>query len=1045
MRKNQLNKIRAVKVNKLQDGVIEMTSNDIINSKILVNDSELLRIIKHLQPPTEEKDYPYIPGLISLKVNKSINKYRQVRDNDGCLTIGEQEWKNVGTEEETKWELSTEKNTKIKRLLTASGHTRSKKSLFIEEKLQEKVDDILMCGLPKDTQYDKLSKWNSYYGLVSTDSKVVSMPNIVVIDDFKNPVTDKFDVVKQTTNKNGEKSYSVESNVVKDIDILPFDGAGLVSVEQAEQWRIDLEIDYIPAAFQFRAIPCAKGNLYTFDIKRFADTFGVDEIVDVKGIHHSFKEEKIDCILTLSQFKFAGLFSTIEEWKEKFSTPCHGYERTFNISEYSEKYDELKHNMLTAYQPMQTINFSDTEIENVSKKTIEKIEKISTNVDEFLKFRGLVEDEENKVDWSIIPPYYKALKQNKSLFNDKYVQDKIKVDIQNIKNRALTGKLYVKGNYQVLTPDIFGLAQSAFGLKVTGLLFKNQVYSNYWNNQKINGKNVREVDIVRNPHIAMEHRIATVTWSDEMVKWYKYQDTGIITSMYDTILLALNGADTDGDHIATIADSDIIAAVKREIEAGNANTIDFYVDDPDVMKTKGNTKDIRVNDIKALMDVDILGMSNDIGTVIDRVSELWSLEKTTDVYNYIKVMSIIASLTIDYAKTGEKAEIPKNIKATLKSVKKPYFMKYLPSQQSNKAKEEKGIKTAIEFKMDAETVEKQKLFSDKMCNVNRICWYLEKEIENIELKTPEEKFDFTCLLNGNVDSYGELYKSIKARLTELHTIYAGYTRAYKMESINNNDEKKEAMSHYRYFYEYCRNELLSLCKLKEKRISKVLDILVHLYYADKLFIEKDKSILWNAFGEELVIRCTEDEDNFKEVEIETLIKRRTRTETKVKETRRKIEKGNVVNIDNFNSESYEFKITDNDRSEIVSSIKEKQLIGEKEVKVKDVIGLRRLFLVLVIITRYQNKCNIKINDGGKNTINYSNLAKLADIDRRYVKELIAELIQLKLIEVGGSHQSNPVIKVKFGLHEGKVLYSGKDIVEASKLVKSFRVKTKKSA
>ncbi len=1072
MRYNQLNEIRAIKLKKANDkNIINLTPKDIINSKILINDSELLRMIKHFIEPDKAGDYPYINQLISLKVGKNLKKFDKVKANNGKITINDCEFKQNENEPE-KWDLKTLISNEFIRFLTASGHTRCQKSMFISSELADKIDDIIRCGIPKDQEFDKISKWNAYYGLCSTDSKAVTTPNIVVIKDFRHEIEDTFDVVHQYDEK-GIKKYYVEPNVKMEKEIMPFDGAGLVSVELATQWVEDInktipedkpKLNYIPAAFQFRALPGIKGNLYTFDMAAFSELYG-DTIIDIKGNPHSISGEKINCIITESQFKFIQLYDyDASRWREEFDKPCHEYQRTFNISEYSDKAEELKDYMLTAYQPLQTIDFTDEEIERFCKPTIDKIKNISSNVDEFLQYRGLVDDDENSVDWSLVPPYYKALSVNKKLFADEYIYGKIKDDIKSIINKAFAAKLYTRGNYQVLTPDIYGLAQWAFTndkTRVTGLLARNQIYSNYWNNQTYGkDKKIDKVAIVRNPHIAHEWRIGHITKAIGMDVWYKYQNTGIITSMYDTILLALNSADTDGDHIATIFDSSILAAIKRMRNEGKANTIDFVVDESPESDSKKEIEKspTKTDDIKSLMEVDKLGMSNDIGKVVDRVSVLWSLEQTDIIQNYIKIMSIIASLTIDYAKTGDKADIPKEINLALKGYLKPYFMRYLPSQKTNKTKEECAIEEAKKYNKSDEVIKKQERFSRTNSNVNRICWHLEEQLQNIELKESTEEFQFVSLMKENVDIYGELYKKVKKMLSELHDSFSDYGQEFNIKSSKNKEEINDSMAHYRSFYQYCRYELLSLCLLENKKVDKVLDILINLYYTASDFITEDKSILWNAFGKELIIRCSGG-DISNDIENELILLRKEKAEQRVKKTKKKILTKKEVQLKDFGDEEKSFIITDADLKII------------RKVIPKTNTDARKLFLVFLILSRKleekkskvvalrnengklvkdNNKKNIKIEQSyykvnpiqidvkAKKTINYSNLAKLACVDRRKIPNNVNLLVEKGLLNVFDCNMHNPKLLVNFEHYDGEALYSGIEVLKAVDLIKKFR-------
>ena len=227
--------------------------------------------------------------------------------------------------------------------------------MLVSVDVWEKALDILLCGLDRNTKYKFMSKWNSYIGLAATDSIPVSMPNIVVIDDKEIFQKAKVDVVLETDtedeNGNISRKFEVENDREEDISINLFDGAGLVTVEKAGQWSKELNLDYIPASFQFRCIPCLKGKLYTMPVTEFANTIGSSTIIDIKGKKWDLFNDKIDCILTKSQFKFHDLYDSIENWKECFEKEVYGYKRTFNISAYDEKLSELKKTTVMAYQP----------------------------------------------------------------------------------------------------------------------------------------------------------------------------------------------------------------------------------------------------------------------------------------------------------------------------------------------------------------------------------------------------------------------------------------------------------------------------------------------------------------------------------------------------------------------------------------------------------------------------------------------------------------------------------------------------------------------
>ena len=159
------------------------------------------------------------------------------------------------------------------------------------------------------------------------------------------------------------------------------------------------------------------------------------------------------------------------------------------------------------------------------------------------------------------------------MFYDEYVHGKIEADIEKLRNNLLSGKLFVHGNYQVFMPDLYGLAEWVFheelGYEPKGLLRKPyHVYSDWWNDL-----GASKVDMIRNPHVGVEHRICHLRNNREFKKWFKYQTTGIVTGMYDALALVLGNADFDGDTVCAFVNQQFVDAVQMEFKAGNGRLV----------------------------------------------------------------------------------------------------------------------------------------------------------------------------------------------------------------------------------------------------------------------------------------------------------------------------------------------------------------------------------------------------------------------------------------------------------------------------------------
>ncbi|MCD8090411.1 MAG: hypothetical protein LUD81_07305 [Clostridiales bacterium] len=603
----------------------QKTKKQLAKDKIRMRSSEVIRIVTAFNPEnlkTGGSKYCYVKDLIQLQVGNSYNKYYDIL----CKN---REEKDIGTftlqivDVDENNNKSVLEEIRYKRLLCGSSYVRSKKELYVKEELYNAVMKAILVGIHEDTEFpkSKTAKYSTYIGLTSTDSTPVSMPNICVVEDFTKPVKDKFDIVKQIQVGKNEYKYEVKNyaDILEETEetINCFDGAGLVDYDTAAKWAKEMGLNYVPSSWQIRVSPGIKGNLYTFPIKeyiKYMEENGLQEhltVTDLWGNKVNIKSAKISVFLTASQFKFHNLYNSFDEWKKAFVTPveCNGqtYKRTFNISEVSKPVEKLKNRLCSAYQVLNTLKFSDEEIKNLAEPTVELIRILHIDIEEFIKFRGLYDDEDidkEKAD-DRIPPYYKALKLNPDLKNDPYIKKKIDHDLKGFINDRYLRKLFLKGNYQTAIPDLLALMEYIVGIDVKGALSKGEVYSNYWKR-----KGIQKVSVWRNPHIACEWANVKVVSNGLTDRWFKYQDTGIVIDIYGTLPLRLGTMDFDGDTIATV-DSDIIY---NAVERANVHTIRLVKEDGEqnVHPSQKQEETFKINNHRRIMEVNRLGFSNNI-------------------------------------------------------------------------------------------------------------------------------------------------------------------------------------------------------------------------------------------------------------------------------------------------------------------------------------------------------------------------------------------------------------------------------------------------
>lgn len=971
---------------KYDKAVTRKISHDKRKHMILTAESELIRIIRHLSEENEVSkrktkqsriNRDYVENMLSLKVGRSYTKYKdQMKKFGGIVTYN---------------------GRKYKRIIVSSSHSRTQKAMLVAENIWDKAIDILLCGLDRDTEYKFMSKWNSYIGLASTDSiPVSSMPNIVVVDDKELRMKAKVDVVREinTWDENGNihRRFSILRDKVRRIPTNLFDGAGIVTLKKAGEWSKELNLDYIPASFQFRCIPCLKGKLYTMPVEEFAREYKVSKIIDIYGKEWDLFADKIDCILTKSQFKFHDLYKSLEEWRTEFDKEVHGYKRTFNISEYDVSFSELEDTTVMAYQPLQTLSLSDKKIGKLCNPTVKCYVNASSSVEGFLKFRGICseDDKKNDIEWSRFPSYYHAMYYNHSLFNDEFIKKKVKQDLKSAKERSYVGKITVKGNYQTLMPDLFALMQHIFGLPVTGLLKYNQIYSNYWNHHL---EDTPWVDIIRSPHIAMEHSPVQVITSGEMEKWFAYQKTGIIIGVFgNTVALKANSADFDGDHVLTVNNPVICEAAIKQF----SNTIYHEKIEYPYMGGKKKGK-VVVSDMDEIIECDYKGYKNNIGNVINPISILWSLEQTKEVKDFIKIMSIVGSITIDYAKHGQEANIPKEILKLLKIHQKPYFMKYLRSGRKKRSQEKelKAVDALVEAEINTE------LFDDTECTMNRICHYMEGNIGEIDLDINiEEEFHWENLVLSAPDITSHRYKKVKDKLIEIQEWFYEINNTKYCDTEGTDNNRREYNRNFDSLYEYAKTDLFSIIHDE----SELIDMLITVYYSDKKFMKKykDKTVLWGCFGEQLIERSRNNFSHIDNPEMDKLIKRGEKAKKYLEDLKEYREsKFQIWEFENEKSTDREVNLYKEDIKWIKRSI---------PTKTERCTDCRRLMLVLVYICRKCDTDAIRIIHNKNNRITKSVLCRLADTDRRYFDKDIKILEKLGLLQISVDKYSHLLLK-----------------------------------
>lgn len=136
------------------------------------------------EPEKNKSGYTIIPSYFTLEVGKNVEHYNKLIECNGELTVTNKQYVldkegNKILDEDNHYKLEVSDQSKYVSTFCSAGHSRIQKNLFVQEAVVDKLNDILLCGMPKTLVYERPSKWNAYYAMVTTDSTPVTyMPNL---------------------------------------------------------------------------------------------------------------------------------------------------------------------------------------------------------------------------------------------------------------------------------------------------------------------------------------------------------------------------------------------------------------------------------------------------------------------------------------------------------------------------------------------------------------------------------------------------------------------------------------------------------------------------------------------------------------------------------------------------------------------------------------------------------------------------------------------------------------------------------------------------
>lgn len=748
------------------------------------------------------------------------------------------------------------------RLLGTNGGIKKSTITYIGENVFDEIVKRMDNGRDK-TKPIIPAKLEAYQALICSGSIPVTQPRILVVNDCN--VTFKEDVIKISDECDGEPQLTYETDY--EIDYCENDGYGLMSPDYSRIINRDLYGD----EFEGQTISgintryaWTKGMLFTFDFVEFAKRVNHENyiVMDAWGDWRDVRD--YDVILTTSMVKLWDSYKDLEHFIEC----CNENHYQFSVAKTTPH--ELENVRNSNYQFLQTYDLTDEELYELCKPTIDEIQGVlGCDWRKAIVFaKGMYLNEDN-VDY-IDNDFIKALMIDKRLMNDPFVVKKLHLMIKKRISDAAKGSIKLNGNFAIVSGDLYSLAQSIFGLPVTGLLKSGEVYHKYWID-----KGVDEIALFRAPMTCHNNiRRRNVVHNEEMDFWYQYDTTGIILNSWDTTCDATNGSDKDGDMFFT-TDNKII--VEHTL---NSTTIEC-------MQRKAE-KIIPTE--KDMVQANKLAFGDEIGTTTNRITAMIerqaSFDKDSEEYKVLdyrikcgqhfqqnsidKAKGIIAKPMPKYwydksacNKLPSETDNQKHFKELCLRIvaeNKPYFMKYVyPDLMAkyNKYLKDTNSKCIREFKMSMidlikkpnKTIPEKDFIDyynklmpvgDNPCTINRIAWLFEETFKSyISKYSKAREFDCSILKSGV-----EYSKNDYQKIDKIKAEYDDSVKYYQQLANKHRLDKDEVSIN--------RNMMLLKFKAKCEEIcsneKELCDIIVDLCYSSS----KSKQFAWDICGEVII-------------------------------------------------------------------------------------------------------------------------------------------------------------------------------------------------
>lgn len=624
----------------------------------------------------------------------------------------------------------------------SAGQIRTKKTVFIKERVWEKYQKTLMCGLTVQRINElggiNINKYLAYLALCNSATDPwndFEISKSIVVDDMETMVGGLVDFIDH-------KTYQIERKWM-DIPITHTDGCGMV-------------LPQCCAKNTMVRLPWVKGLLAVFPFDRFIKEADRKEpgqnhgiVVDIYGKEHDILAEDIQVIFTKSQFK---MYKYYTDWQEYIN--CY-YENGCSAGKCNEEEDFLPDAKLN-YQMLQTLtDITQDELEALAGRSVNKILRIASDRNTMLDVFGATAQYKDK------NAFQECLSLYPELLSDPYTKEMLRQIKKNLVTEAKAAKLDLSAKYMFLVPDLYAFCEWLFlgERNPVGLLADGEVSCCLY-------RQFDKLDCLRSPHLYREHAVRRNVVNQATRRWFT--PNAIYTSCHDLISKILQ-FDCDGDKSLVCADRLLVPIAERNMR----DIVPLYYE----MAKAGA---VIVTPTEIFKGLHAAYTGGNIGVISNDITKIWNSQKPD--LDAVKILCMENNFVIDYAKTLYRPSRPDEINTRLSqitSVKAPYFFRYAKGKENTQVQR---ANSSVVNQLDEIIPNKRMSFSAKNIGVFHYEYMLQNPTAKIAVAPEvselygeiEKQYRYSINFYEDESNFAYVRKSILERFAKLD---------YSMEQI----------------------------------------------------------------------------------------------------------------------------------------------------------------------------------------------------------------------------------------------------------------------